>query len=50
MATNLGAGKHRIVSRATDVEGNTQPEGRIENERGYGHNGWSDHGVSVTVS
>ncbi|WP_394242446.1 sulfite oxidase [Halopseudomonas laoshanensis] len=50
MATHLGAGEHRIVSRATDVEGNTQPEGRIENERGYGHNGWSDHGVSVTVS
>jgi hypothetical protein len=50
MAADLGAGPHRIVSRATDVQGNSQPEGRIENERGYGHNGWGDHGVTVTVS
>ena len=50
MAADLSAGEHRIVSRATDAEGNTQPEGRIENERGYGHNGWSDHGVTVAIS
>lgn len=50
MAADLSSGEHRIVSRATDVDGNTQPEGRIDNERGYGHNGWSDHGVSVTIS
>lgn len=50
IAADLSAGEHRIVSRATDTEGHTQPEGRIENERGYGHNGWSDHGVSVTIS
>ena len=50
LATDMPAGEHRIVSRATDVRGNTQPEGRIENERGYGHNGWSDHGVTVAIS
>jgi sulfite oxidase len=50
LAADLPAGEHRIVSRATDVEGNSQPEGRIENERGYGHNGWSDHGVTVAIS
>lgn len=50
LAADLSAGEHRIVSRATDVEGNSQPEGRTENERGYGHNGWKDHGVTVTVS
>lgn len=50
MATELKPGEHRIVSRATDAEGNSQPEGRVDNERGYGHNGWSDHGVTVTVS
>jgi sulfite dehydrogenase len=50
LAADLSAGEHRIVSRATDVDGNTQPEGRIENERGYGHNGWSDHGVTVAIS
>jgi len=48
--TELGAGEHRIVSRATDVEGNTQPRERIDNERGYGHNGWEDHGVTVSAS
>ncbi len=50
MAADLAPGEYRIVSRATDSEGNAQPEGRMENERGYGHNGWSDHGVTVTVS
>ncbi|MDX1817609.1 MAG: sulfite oxidase [Marinobacter sp.] len=50
MAAELSPGEYRIVSRATDVEGNSQPEGRKDNERGYGHNGWSDHGVTVTVS
>ncbi|MGM0768821.1 MAG: sulfite oxidase [Pseudomonadota bacterium] len=49
LAAELEAGEHRIVSRATDAEGNTQPEGRTENERGYGHNGWKDHGVTVAV-
>ena len=50
LAADLDAGEHRIVSRATDAEGNTQPEGRTDNERGYGHNGWKDHGVTVAVS
>lgn len=49
-AADLSAGEYSIVSRATDAKGNTQPEGRTENERGYGHNGWKDHGVTVTVS
>lgn len=48
-AADLSAGEYRIVSKATDTKGNTQPEGRTENERGYGHNGWKDHGVTVTV-
>lgn len=50
LAADLPAGEHRIVSRATDVEGNSQPEGRTDNERGYGHNGWKDHGVTVAIS
>jgi len=49
-ATDLDAGEYRVVSRATDVEGNSQPEGRLDNERGYGHNGWRDHGVTLTVT
>lgn len=50
MAADLSPGEYRVVTKATDVNGNSQPEGRTENERGYGHNGWSDHGVTVTVS
>ncbi|MDI9244348.1 sulfite oxidase [Marinobacter sp. CHS3-4] len=49
MAADLSAGEFRIVSRATDVDGEIQPKGRIDNERGYGHNGWDDHGVTVQV-
>ncbi|MBW0147537.1 SorT family sulfite dehydrogenase catalytic subunit [Marinobacter arenosus] len=49
LAADLPAGEYRIVSKATDTEGNSQPEGRMDNERGYGHNGWSDHGVTVAV-
>ncbi|MBE0487861.1 MAG: sulfite oxidase [Halomonas sp.] len=49
LKASLSPGEHRIVSRATDVAGNSQPRERVENERGYGHNGWEDHGVTVTV-
>ncbi|MEP4392359.1 sulfite oxidase [Marinobacter sp.] len=50
VAMDLSAGDHRIVSRATDTEGNTQPPTSTENERGYGNASWKDHGVTVTVS
>jgi len=46
----LGAGTYTVVSRATDTAGNTQPPERAENHRGYGHNGWRDHGVKFTVA
>ena len=49
LAADLTPGEYRIVSKATDMNGNSQPEGRMDNERGYGHNGWSDHGVTVEV-
>jgi len=49
LATDLSPGEYRIVTRATDSEGNTQPPNRTENERGYGNASWKDHGVSVTV-
>lgn len=44
------AGSHTLLCRATDAGGQTQPELRQENQRGYAHNGWRDHGVTVTVS
>jgi DMSO/TMAO reductase YedYZ molybdopterin-dependent catalytic subunit len=43
-------GEYVIASRATDRRGNTQPEERLENERGYAHNGWRDHAVTVGVA
>ena len=33
----------------TDIEGNVQPEDELVNERGYGHNGWRDHGVDIAI-
>ena len=46
----LDAGTYTVVSRATDTAGHTQPPERTENHRGYGHNGWRDHGVKFTVA
>lgn len=43
-------GNYTLVSRATDAAGNTQPEQRVENERGYAHNGWRDPGVKLMVT
>ena len=45
----LSPGAHSIVSRATDREGEQQPQERNENERGYQNNGWEDHVLAVTV-
>ena len=47
---DLVEGRHTIYCRATDTRGDTQPDARPENERGYGHNGWRDHGLQVFVS
>jgi len=49
-AAELESGTHTLMSRATDTAGNTQPPDRVENERAYGHNGWRDHAVKVTVA
>jgi DMSO/TMAO reductase YedYZ molybdopterin-dependent catalytic subunit len=50
LPVELREGNYTLVSRATDTAGNTQPVDRVENERGYGHNGWRDHGVKLTVA
>lgn len=49
LITELEPGSYSLASRATDIEGDMQPRERIDNERGYGHNGWEDHGVKITV-
>ncbi|HEX6268237.1 MAG TPA: sulfite oxidase [Burkholderiales bacterium] len=43
-------GTYEFASRATAPDGESQPELRVENERGYAHNGWRDHAVRVTVA
>lgn len=50
LPVRLDAGSHTLVSRATDAKGNTQPPDRVENHRGYGHNGWRDHGIKLNVT
>lgn len=48
-STSLPPGSHTIVSRATDTRGETQPRDPRPNERGYGHNGWLDAALSVSL-
>ncbi|MEE4331656.1 MAG: sulfite oxidase [Wenzhouxiangella sp.] len=50
IAADLEPGTYRIASRATTASGAAQPEDFPPNHRGYGHNGWSDHAVDVTVA
>jgi sulfite oxidase len=45
----LGAGTHTLVSRATDVLGNQQPERCLANVNGYNNTSWADHAVQVVV-
>ncbi|WP_417580681.1 sulfite oxidase [Pelagibacterium sp.] len=46
----LAPGTYRIVSRATDNQGNQQPEAPEPNQSGYNHNGWRAPGIDVTIS
>ena len=50
LPVSLAAGSYEIASRAIAADGTAQPELRVENERGYAHNGWRDHAVKVTVA
>ena len=50
LSTRLDSGSYTLVSRATDSAGNTQPPEREENHRGYGHNGWRDHGLKLSIA
>lgn len=49
LSMELDLGEHQLFCRATDGEGNLQPERRTENHRGYGHNGWRDMAVAFEV-
>ncbi len=50
LEADLSEGEYLLVSKATDTAGDSQPERFPANHRGYGHNGWRDHGLAVEVS
>ncbi len=50
LSVDLKPGEYELVSRATNESGDTQPEERRENNRGYLNNSWRDHGVKITVA
>ncbi|HEX2199502.1 MAG TPA: sulfite oxidase [Burkholderiales bacterium] len=49
LQARLQPGSYVLSSRA-HAGREVQPELRVENERGYAHNGWRDHSVKVTVT
>ena len=48
LETTLSAGTYTLSSKASNGS-DTQPELRMENRRGYAHNGWKDHSVKISV-
>jgi len=48
LETTLAPGTYTLASLASNGT-DKQPELRMENRRGYAHNGWKDHSVQVTV-
>ncbi len=46
---DIPPGQHQFFSRAVDQTGDRQPETAEANHRGYGHNGWRDHGIRITA-
>jgi DMSO/TMAO reductase YedYZ molybdopterin-dependent catalytic subunit len=46
----LGPGTYTIACAAVDVEGNRQPELRVDNTAGYSNNSWRDHALTITVA
>ena len=50
LGARLPAGTFNLASRATDLGGNVQPEGRLENAGGYNNTSWADHAVQLTVA
>lgn len=49
-STELKPGSYQLASRTTNTAGQTQPEERLENNRGYINNSWRDHSVTITVT
>ncbi|HLU20805.1 MAG TPA: sulfite oxidase [Pusillimonas sp.] len=49
LVADLKPGEYELASRVTNDDGETQPENRVENNRGYLNNSWRDHMVKVKV-
>ncbi|GLS41493.1 sulfite oxidase [Mesorhizobium tianshanense] len=50
LPVDLAPGTYTLVSRATDSEGNVQPEDTEMNGGGYSHNGWRGPAVEITIA
>lgn len=50
LTTDMEAGDYVVTSRATDSQGNVQPQSTEANHRGYDYNGWDRLAVEVTVA
>jgi len=49
LPVRLQPGTYTIASRATDMNGKSQPAQRVENQPGYSNNSWRDHALTITV-
>ncbi len=49
LSADLKPGEYQLASRTTNALGQSQPEERMENNRGYINNSWRDHMVTVKV-
>jgi sulfite dehydrogenase len=50
LPVRLRPGQYSVACRATDMNGNVQPEQRKENQSGYVNNSWRDHAVTISVT
>ena len=50
LSAKLEPGTHQLASRCTNADGKSQPEERLENNRGYINNSWRDHMVEIKVA
>ena len=50
LPVKLDPGTYKLASRTTNADGATQPEERLDNNRGYVNNSWRDHAVSIKVA
>lgn len=49
LSADLEPGSYVLASRATDVEGNVQPETNEINGSGYSYNGWAGPAIALTI-